>query len=352
MLSGRRYTSLRRSGWCEPASTCEHPARMSTNKLGPFTVLRQVYAGTTAEVWLAKRKGPGGFVRRVAIKRLPAESVGDDKAVRALLDEGHMQGLVTHPNVTPIHDVMLIDGRYHLIMDYVEGPDLAAILDRCLEKGGPVPLQHALHVCHQVARGLHATHTARDDQDSPAYIVHRDVCLRNILVGWQGEVRLSDFGIAQAARRLTRTRIAAVKGTPGYMSPEQASSAEVDARSDVFSLGVCLYHLVTGHLPFTGSSAEALVRAAREAKYPKATDHTPHLPEGVDELLDAFLARLPRRRFADAQAAGIAMARFLHHLDPDFSGADFASFLAAIFPETGPADDDSANTDVYRRTKD
>jgi serine/threonine-protein kinase len=315
-------------------------------------VVRRIYAGTAAEVWLAKRKGPGGFVRRVAIKRLTAELTGDDKAVRALLDEGHMQGLVTHPNVVPIHEVTLIEGRYHLIMDYVDGPDLSVVLDRCLDKGGAMPLVHALMVCREIARGLHAVHTAREDQGSPAYIVHRDVCLRNILVAWEGSVRLADFGVASAARRLSNTRVAAVKGTPGYMSPEQASSAEVDARSDVFSLGICLYQLATGHLPFQGDSAEALVHAAREALFRPASDHSPHLPEGFDELVGAFLERLPRRRFADAQAADIALSRYLHHLDPEFTGANLPGFLAAIFPETGASDEDSENTDVYRRPKD
>ena len=339
--------------------SCEHPRPVSIDsnvpvpaKIGPFSVVRRVYAGAAAEVWLAKRKGPGGFVRRVAIKRLTREAAGDDKAVRALLDEGHMQGLISHPNVVPIHEVVLIDGRYHLIMDYVDGPDLAAVLDRCLEKGGAMPVVHALHICREVAKGLHATHTARDDPGSPAYVVHRDVCLRNILVSWEGSVRLADFGVACAARRLSETRVAAVKGTPGYLSPEQASSAEVDARSDIFSLGVCLYHLVTGHLPFQGSSPEALVRAAQEAVYPPPSTHTPHLPEGFDDLVAAFLQRLPRRRFEDAQAAHVALSRYLNVLDSEFTSADLPGFLAAIFPETGAAEEDSANTDVYRRPKD
>ncbi len=134
------------------------------DKIGAFAVVRRIYAGPSAEVWLAKRKGPGGFVRRVAIKRLTKEVAGDDKAVRALLDEGHMQGLVSHPNVVPIHEVTLIEGRYHLIMDYVDGPDLADVLDRCLNKGGAMPVVHALLICRDVAKGLHATHTARDDR--------------------------------------------------------------------------------------------------------------------------------------------------------------------------------------------
>lgn len=320
-------------------------------KIGAFPVVRQVYAGSAAEVWAARRKGPGGFNRRVAIKRLTREVAGDDKAVRALLDEGHMQGLVSHPNVVPIHEVTLIEGRYHLIMDYVDGPDLAAVLDRCLEKGGAMPVVHALLICREVAKGLHAVHTARDALGSPAYIVHRDVCLRNVLLGWGGGVRLADFGVASAARRLSETRVASVKGTPGYLSPEQASSAEVDARSDVFSLGVCLYQLTTGHLPFQGDSPEALVKAAREAVYPAATTHAPHLPEGFDELVTPFLQRLPRRRFDDAQDAADALTRYLNHLDPDFTDANLPGFLAAIFPETGAAEEDSADTGVYRRKK-
>ncbi len=183
-------------------------------------------------------------------------------------------------------------------------------------------------------------------------MVHRDVCLRNILISWEGSVRLADFGVASAARRLSETRVATVKGTPGYLSPEQASSAEVDARSDVFSLGVCLYHLTTGHLPFQGDSPEALVRAAQDAVYPPPSTHAPHLPEGFDELVGAFLERLPRRRFDDAQAAHVALSRYVNHLDSEFTGANLPPFLAAIFPETGAAEEDSANTDVYRRPKD
>jgi len=322
---------------------------MAPDRLGPFTAIRRLYGGSRTEVFLARKRGPGRFFRHVAVKRVRPEYADDDRAVRGLLDEAHIQGLIVHPNVVPVHDVLVVDGAYHVVMDWVDGPNLAELLGRCLAHGGPLPVQHALLIASQVARGLHAAHTARDEGGGPAWVVHRDVSPRNILVGWDGAVRVTDFGVAQAARRLSDTRVTSVKGTPGYLSPEQASMADVDARADVFSLGCCLYQAAVGAAPIVGESPEDLVRAAREAVYDPPSRVAPHLPEGFDELIEGFLARLPRQRFADARAAEVACSRYLHHLDPDCTAADLAGFLAAVFPETPSAEEDSEDTDVYRR---
>ena len=125
--------------------------------------------------------------------------------------------------------------------------------------------------------------------------------------------------------------------------------ADVDPRSDLFSLGACLYHAATGAAPFAGTSPEDMVHAAREAVYEPASSVNPHLPEGFDELLGGLLARLPRQRFPDARAAEMALSRYLHHLDPDYTAPDLAGFLAAIFPETPGAEEDGEDTDVFRR---
>lgn len=322
---------------------------MAQRRLGSFTVIRRLAAGSKTEVFLARKRAPGRFCRPIAIKRLKPEHASDARAVRALLDEAHIQGLVIHPNVVPVHDVLVIDEAYHIVMDWVDGVTLSDVLARCLERGGPVPWQHSLRMAAQAASGLHAAHVARDEGGSPAYVVHRDVSPRNLLVGWDGTVRLTDFGVAQAARRLSDTRVTAVKGTPGYVSPEQASMADVDARSDLFSLGACLYHAATGVAPFQGTTAEDLILAARDATYEPPSAIAPHLPEAFDELLAGLMARLPRQRFADARAAETALSRTLHHLDPDYTAPDLAGFLTAVFPETPGATEDAEDTDVFRR---
>ena len=314
---------------------------MATDRIGPYTVIRRLYGGSRTEVFLARKRGPGRFFRPVAVKRVRPEFADDDRAVRCLLDEAHIQGLVVHPNVVPVHDVMVVDGAYHVVMDWVDGPNLAELLRRCLDHGGAVPVQHALNIAVQTARGLHAAHTARSETGGPAWVVHRDVSPRNVLIGWDGAVRLIDFGVAQAARRLSDTRVTSVKGTPGYLSPEAASMADVDGRADVFSLGCCLYQAVTGTPPIRGGGPEDLVLAAREAVYEPPRQVSPHLPPGLDGL--------PRQRFADARAAEAAASRYLHHLDPDYTAADLPGFLAAVFPETPSAEEDSEDTDVYRR---
>ena len=322
---------------------------MLEGQIGPFTIVRRIFAGTRTEVYVARRRGPGGFSRLVALKRVVPDADADDRAVRSLLDEAHIQGLITHPNVVQVHDLLSIDGEYLVAMDWVDGTNLSGVIKRCLEKGGPLPYQHALLIAREVARGLQAAHVATDDTGSPLHLVHRDVNPKNILIGWDGSVRLTDFGVARAARRLSQTRANAIKGTPGYMSPEQAAGAtDVDPRSDIYALGLTLHVMLTGKHPLRGGSAEELILEAREVVIGPPSATLPSLPAELDTLVGSCTARLPRLRFPDARTAEIALSRGLHHADPDYSGADLTGFLRAIFPETVTASD-SESTDVYSR---
>src|SRR4051812_4245853 len=203
-------------------------------------------------IYLGKFTGLGGFERKVVIKTLevPVEAASDP-AVTMFLDEARLLGLLHHQHVTSVFEVGRdSDGRHYIVLDYVEGYSAHDVWERAVEFGAALPLDFTLTVVSAAANGLHYTHTRKDDEGRPLGIVHRDVTPSNVMIGHDGAVKLIDFGIAMAANRMTKTQTGFVKGKVSYLSPEQVSGREVDARTDVFALGILLYELSTLYRAF------------------------------------------------------------------------------------------------------
>jgi serine/threonine-protein kinase len=225
--------------------------------IGPYELVRRLGRGGMAEVHLALTHGASGFERHVAIKMLAPELTGEPELERALIREATLAGTLHHRNLVAVLGLGVHDGSYYVVMEYVDGTDLARHLD------GPVPEPLALHIVHELAVGLAYLHAATDARGLPLGIVHRDVGPANVLVSTTGDIKLGDFGIAKATALADLTAAGARKGRYSYMAPEQLAGEPVTVAADQFGLGVTLVELVTGQRPFAGETPWALLEAIR-----------------------------------------------------------------------------------------
>jgi serine/threonine protein kinase len=235
--------------------------------IGPYELVRRLGRGGMAEVHLAIAHGASGFERRVAIKRLAPELAAEPELEHALIREATLAGTLHHRNLVAVLGLGVHDGGYYLVMEYVDGCDLARHLD------GPIPEALALHIVHELALGLIALHAATGRTGLPLGIVHRDVGPANVLVSTTGDVKLGDFGIAKATALADLTAAGARKGRYAYMAPEQLAGEPVTGAADQFGLGVTLVELATGARPFAGEAPWTLRDAIRGG-----------LPAGLDGL--------------------------------------------------------------------
>jgi eukaryotic-like serine/threonine-protein kinase len=271
-------------------------------QLGPYRLLRRLGKGGMAEVFLAEVYGASGFEKRVAVKTLLPELVGDGELERILIEEARLGARLAHRNLVGVHDLGVEDGVYYVRMDFVDGTDLGT-----LRASVTLPHPLALLVAEEVALALAYLHGCRDDAGRPLGLVHRDVSPHNVLVSRAGDVKLADLGIAKATRLADVTRGNVRKGKYAYMSPEQVTGDAVTPRSDQFGLGVTLMEMVVGRRPFDGDTPLETMERIRQGNPVDLSD----LPADLASLIARCLARRPEDRFPDVEALrqGVAEAR-------------------------------------------
>lgn len=253
-----------------------------------------------ASVHLGRREGPFGFSRVVAIKQLHGSLSADAQVVSMLVDEARLAASIRHPNVVATLDLLSHHDEIFVVLEYVEGESLSALLRACHAAGEAIPVGIVLALGRDVLAGLAAAHDARDAGGQPLAIVHRDVSPQNVLVGTDGSARLIDFGIAKAVGRLQVTQGPVVKGKAGYMAPEQVQGRPVDRRTDLFAVGVLLWELLTGQRLFDGETdSESALRLLTEAPAPPGQLRAELSPR-LDGLVLRALQRDPAFRFPDA----------------------------------------------------
>lgn len=212
-----------------------------------YELVAEIASGGMATVFLARLSGVGGFQRFVAIKRLHPHLAAEREFVEMFLDEARLAAGIHHPNVVSILEVGASDRGYYLVMEYIEGDTLARLLARAATSGQRLPREIALRVVIDMLAGLHAAHELKDEMGQPTGLVHRDVSPQNVLVGLDGICRITDFGVARAASRLSATRVGQLKGKIAYMAPEQAmGKSDIDRRADVFAGGIVLWRCSPG----------------------------------------------------------------------------------------------------------
>ena len=279
-------------------------------RLGHFVVLGKLARGGMAEVMLGRQDGPATLAKPVAIKRILSQLASDAEFVRMFFVEARVAAQIHHPNVVAIYELGE-DPRtqsYYLVMEYIDGCTLKRLVRQAHEGVDTLPLAIAVRTIADACLGLDHAHELKNQNGAPLQIVHRDISPENILVGFDGRGRVTDFGIARTNAATHHTRIGQLKGKISYMSPEQILGESVDRRTDVWALGVCLFWLASGQRPFSGSSeANTLSRIVR--------DPLPPLPAGVDPFLARTIARAlekqPDDRHPSARDLGAALEHWL-----------------------------------------
>jgi serine/threonine-protein kinase len=286
-----------------------------------YELIGEIASGGMATVFLARLTGVGGFRRFVAIKRLHPHLAGEKEFVEMFLDEARLAAGIHHPNVVSILEVSANPQGYYLVMEYVEGDTLARLLARAAQQGQRLPTPIALRILIDSLSGLHGAHELRDDRGALVQLVHRDVSPQNVLVGVDGVSRITDFGVARAASRLSATRVGQLKGKLAYMAPEQATGADIDRRADVFSAGVMIWETLAAKRLFKAETEAATLSRVLNETIPELIRVAPGANKPISQAVMRALERNPARRYstcaqlaealelAAAQGPGIAAPR-------------------------------------------
>lgn len=312
-------------------------AASEPQRFGKYQIIERIASGGMAEIFKARLEGIGGFHRTFAIKRILPHLTANSEFVDMLVDEAKVAGLLSHANIVQILDLGAVDDQYYIAMEYVNGRDLGKILGRCRDKNITLPVPHAVYVLLEMLKGLEYAHhrtVMRNGKPVPLNIVHRDISPANVLVSFQGEVKLTDFGIAKASVKALETMSGVIKGRFDYMSPEQAAGGEVDQRSDLFSAGVLFYELLAGTHPFRQPGELATIEAIRRGGVAPPSATNPDVPPIIDEVIERALQVNPADRFSDATRFKEALDRFFHDAGFIFSASTLASFIRGLFPES------------------
>jgi serine/threonine protein kinase len=299
---------------------------------GPYRLLQKIAVGGMAEVFKAKRAGVEGFEKVVAVKRILPHLSDNKEFVEMFIDEAKMVAGLAHPNIVQISDLGKIDKSYYIAMEYVHGRDLRTILRRAKERGLRLPLDLTVLIVSKVCSALEFAHRKKDERGRPMLIVHRDISPQNILISFEGEVKLTDFGIAKAATKARITDAGALRGKLLYMSPEQAWGKPMDRRSDVFSLGIVFYEMITDQKPFLGSSEMSILEMVRECRIAPPSDVNPRIPERLEKVVMTALDREPDHRYQDASQMYRELDRVLHERQPP-TAIELSRFLELLFDD-------------------
>jgi serine/threonine protein kinase len=299
---------------------------------GPYRLLERVAVGGMAEVFKAMRSGVEGFEKVVAVKRILPHLSDNKEFVDMFINEAKMVAGLTHPNIVQIFDLGKIDKTYYIAMEYVHGRDLRSIMKRAKDRGIRIPMDLSVLIVGDICSALEYAHRKKDNRGRPLRIVHRDVSPQNMLISFEGDVKLTDFGIAKAAARATTTDRGALRGKLLYMSPEQAHGKAMDCRSDVFSLGITFYEMVTDQRPFLASSEKSILEMVRECKVASPISINSRVPERLDKIIMRSLARDPDDRYQDASDMYKDLERFLRERQ-SLTQVELARFMEVLFDE-------------------
>ncbi len=276
-------------------------------ELGRYELLREIASGGMATVYVGRQRGAGGFDRLVAIKRMHEHLASLPDLAAQFMDEARIASLVRHPNVVGVQDVYELRGEHLLVMDYVDGTSLSQLMARASVGNAQIPRGVAVYVVAQALRGLHAAHEQLDVDGDPLDIVHRDATPHNILLGADGSVHITDFGVAKLRHQSSHTDDGTAKGKFRYMAPEQARAGDIDRRVDVFALGVVAWELLTGQRLFEGESDVEVLARISVGPFPAPASVDASIPLELDAIVARALATECEARFPTALAFAEAL---------------------------------------------
>lgn len=307
---------------------------MSSNRgtrFGKYTLLNRIAVGGMAEVFLARQEGLEGFEKTICIKRIRPHLSSQPNFVRMFLNEAKLAAQLNHPNVVQIYDLGRVNDSYFIAMEYISGRDMSRIIPKAEKAGIPFPMIYALRIASNVCEGLYYAHTKGDAYGNPLNVVHRDITPENILVSFNGTVKIVDFGIAKANTQLEQTRAGEIKGKLSYMSPEQCMGHVLDARSDIFSFGSVIYEWITGYKLFTGENEMAILKSIIDGKIYPPSYFKEDVPEAVERILMKALDKDKSKRYQSAWEMQFDIDTYLASSEFTPSNIHLSNFLKQIF---------------------
>ena len=300
-------------------------------RIGPYKVLERISAGGMAEVYKAQQTGADGFERPVAIKRILPHIARDPNFIAMFQAEAKLAVQLQHGNIAQIYQLGRQDDAFYIALEYIDGRDVGAVLDLHQKQGKGLPLAQACYIVTRCAEGLDYAHNKKSPDGKPLNIIHRDISPPNILISYEGEVKLIDFGLAKAASSSVQTQAGIIKGKLAYMSPEQVRGAQLDARSDIFALGIVFFELLTGKRLFRRDSDIETFESVRQCKIPKPSEINPAILAPLEKILMKSLARNLDDRYSGAAGLAEDLREFVFTHQLRYRGDQLGGWMRKIF---------------------
>lgn len=301
---------------------------------GPYRIIRKMAVGGMAEIFLVRQAGIEGLERTIVLKRILPMYSRNQEFVTMFLDEARLMAALSHPNIAQVFDLGKLEDSYYLVMEHVRGPTLGGVLERAHADENNLPIHVSLGIALNVGQALEYLHSLKDEHGRPMQIVHRDLNPANVLISYDGAVKLIDFGIAKSATKVYETRTGVIKGTFGYIAPEQLTGqSQVDHRADVFALGVLLYEMTVGEHPFDASEALNRIEDVLNANYKRPSRVKPGFPAELDTLIAHCLAPTPEQRPDSVAVVIDRIVRFLGTMGKVPTMGELASVVKAHVPD-------------------
>jgi formylglycine-generating enzyme required for sulfatase activity len=301
---------------------------------GRYELLLELASGGMATVYVGRQRGAGGFERLVAIKRMHKHLAESPEVVASFMDEARVASTIRHPNVVSVHDVYSHEGELFLVMDFVDGVSVAQLFKAALQNSVKIPRGAAIRILAQALHGLHAAHEQRDLSGNGLGIVHRDATPHNLLLGEDGSVRITDFGVAKAHERSVHTETGVAKGKIAYMSPEQARAQHVDRRTDVFAMGITAIEILSGRRMFEGHTNVQILVAVSTGNMPALSELNLVLPTELETIVVKAIAHDPDARWQTADDFATALEQFASSSGVAEGQRDLARTVKTLFSET------------------
>jgi eukaryotic-like serine/threonine-protein kinase len=291
-----------------------------------YRVLKRLASGGMAEVFVAESAGIEGFRKQVAIKRVLPQLSKKEQFIAMFLDEARLSAHLSHSNVVSVFDIGVGDGTYFIVMEYVDGADLKAVMEYTRKLGRPIPVEAAVYVATRICQGLAYAHELKAE-GKPLAIIHRDITPANVLITRYGEVKIVDFGLAKASSQLAESDAGVIKGKFGYLAPETVMEKPVDQRVDVFAVGIILWEMLAGKRLFLGDTDFQTVRLVRDAVIPSLPPINRKVTPDLDEIVKRSLARDPDARYQTAYDLGRDLTHFLFRFGLPVADDDVAELV-------------------------
>lgn len=304
-----------------------------TQRLGRYNLMERIAYGGMAEIFRGFTHDREGHRRDVAIKKLLPTYVADKQFIVMITDEFKLVSHLKHPNIAEVFELTELDNNLLIAMEYVDGKDLRSVVERARRRGVALQFDDISYILARALDGLHHAHMARDAEGEPLQIVHRDFSPSNILVSYDGNVKICDFGIAKATHNRVETKTGIIKGKVKYMSPEQAFGRKLDWRSDIFSAGSVLYELCTGSPPFHAPNEIDLIFAVREAEPRACREVNPLIPEPLAAIIERSMSRSRSGRYQSCMEFRDALLDFLRSHNGKYRRTKLARFMKKIWAD-------------------